>query len=201
VGQTVGRVGSTGRSTGPHLHTEFWLNGVALNEWDYMDRNNWIGKPQPPKPPAPAGEKGVTVVKKQYHVQDAQSRATKHRKVAAGGAFWLNASATAPVSNASNIVGLAGPYQFVLHVAGSGTPGDIVQVQLFWDVTTSTTHSGHYKHRAIVDADGHFAFNAPFERNVASGQKVYAQFRAGRNNRGTITMECFDSDAWLLGTA
>lgn len=198
----VGRVGNTGHSTGPHLHTEFWYNGNPLWEWDYMDRLNWIGKPQPPKPPAPAGEKGFTVVKKQYKVQDADSRNTaKPRIVLPGDGFWLNAKLGQPKSQATNIVGLPGPYEFALHAQGSGNPGDILQIQLWWDVPNREAHSGHYKARAIVDQDGFFALNASFLNNVSAGQKVYAQFRAGKNNRAKITMSLFDSDAWLLGTA
>ncbi len=39
-GQLVGRIGSTGTSTGPHLHYEVWLDGTPKNPMPYLQRDN-----------------------------------------------------------------------------------------------------------------------------------------------------------------
>lgn len=41
-GETIGRVGSTGNSTGPHLHLEAFRNGQRINPESLFDNGGWL---------------------------------------------------------------------------------------------------------------------------------------------------------------
>lgn len=37
TGQIIGQIGKTGRVTGPHLHWDFFVNGIQVNPWSWLD--------------------------------------------------------------------------------------------------------------------------------------------------------------------
>lgn len=152
-----------------------------------------------PSKPAGGGSskpKGVTVI--QYQTQDYTCR-NGGRKLNGGDAFWLTNVAKAPVTRATNIVGGIGAYSFVTHVYATGTPGDSVDVALYWDNTKTTgRHSAHYIEHVVIPADGVIRVSFPFIRKVASGYAVYAHMQATKGNKGPVTVTLFDSDALLI---
>ena len=44
IGETIGRIGSTGRSTGPHLHYETRVNGEAVDPQKFLRAGLRLGE-------------------------------------------------------------------------------------------------------------------------------------------------------------
>lgn len=153
-------------------------------------------------PGTPAGGGNTTPPKEAtvafIHTEDATARNKNKtgRVLKPGSSFWLNKINGASASQATNIVGPPGQYDISIHVYADGTPGDSVDVQLYWDNTkTSGPHSGHYVEHLVIPSDGKIRANFPFDRPVPSGFAVYANMRTPASNKGSVKVTVFDADA------
>lgn len=174
---------------------DFVPEGYAFKEpWHYRASN--IFK----TPPVVGGgaSSGGTVVMKHYHKADAAARGAG-RTVAPGSGFYLNTTAGAAASQATNVVGGVGTYSLTAHVYASGTPGDVVEFFYLWQDTTvkPAVNSGHYVERAVVDKDGFIKTSVEFKRAVAAGFAVYLRLNAPVTNKGSVKVTVLDSDAYL----
>lgn len=144
-------------------------------------------------------EKEIEVIA--YPTKEDATARQSGRTVAPGGTFYLNTKTGQGTSKASNIVGGVGAYTFVEHVYAEGTPGDGLEVVLFWDdLATGGPHSGHFTQRVTLDPNGVLRENIPFQHTVVAGPKgtaVYARIQALPTNKGNIKVTRFASDAFL----
>lgn len=160
--------------------------------WHFKVLKIWSAVPSGTVTPKP---KGVTVI--HYNRADATCRGTNGgRKLAKGENFWLNTTKGAATSQASNIVGGIGNYTFAVHVYATGTPGDSIDVTLYWG--RGKAESGHYNEHLVFPADGKLQVSVPYIRAVASGWSVYARLGASSSNKGPVSVTMFDTDALLI---
>lgn len=183
--------------------------GDSFNEgWHHKMKNIFRAVPKPSggssTPAKPT--KGVKVT--HYFRDDGKARRTTKKNnqivvvgvdLAPGSGYWLNSSATASGSQATNIVGGVGEYQFTTHVYAQGEPGDVLILTLFWDDTrTSGPHSGHFVQHIEANRFGDIYENTPFAREVRAGYAVYARLEAHPRNKGPVKVTRFATDALLF---
>lgn len=201
IRDTGGDAGITVASSrrGRWIRENAWRYGLVASGdgfgegWHFDILNIWSAVPGGSSTPT---KKGLTVT--HYHREDKTSRA-RGRELAPGNSFWLNTVDKAATSQATNVAGGIGPTIFALHVYAVGTPGDAIEVQLYWDQTkTSGPHSGHYTEHMVFDEDGIIQRNVSFMRGLGAGDAVYAQMRVPKSNKGKAKVTLFDSDAYLI---
>lgn len=198
---TGGDAGITVASSrrGRWIRQNAWRYGLVASGdgfgegWHFDILNIWSAVPGGTSTPT---KKGLTVT--HYHREDATARA-RGRALAPANSFWLNTVDKAATSQATNVAGGIGPTIFALHVYATGTPGDAIDVQLYWDQTkTDGPHSGHYTEHMVFGDDGIIQKTVPFMRGLGAGDAVYAQMRTPKTNKGSVKVTLFDSDAYLI---
>jgi len=159
---------------------------------NYLNNGGKFSPPATPKPP-----KEIEVIS--YHREDKTSR-TSGRNLAPGAGFYLHTVANVPASNASNVVGGVGSYSITPHIYGTGTAGDVVEIQLIWQNTKTkpAMNSAHYVERLVVDKDGKIRASREFKRAVAAGYAVYLRVDAPKTNKAAVKITVADVDSYLF---
>ncbi|MCB2412462.1 D-alanyl-D-alanine carboxypeptidase family protein [Demequina sp. TTPB684] len=181
-------------------HPEYgWRQTISSEDWHFeFDARQY----RPKGVLGALNPTGQEVKVKHYHTQDATARNTG-RMVEPGETFHLNTASGLGTDKASNIVGGIGPYVITLHIYAEGEPGDVLEVVLLWDdTTTSGPHSNHYVERMDFDRDGRINRSVTFQHGVARGDAVYARLTAAPGNTAPgVKVTVFDSDAYLFVAA
>lgn len=153
-------------------------------------------------PSKPAGGSTTTskeIKVKHYFNDDGKARRKGGVDLKPNASTWLKKDAKAASSQADNIVGGVGEYQFTVHVYAEGKPGDVVDLVLAWDNTkTKGAHSMHFVERIEIGADGFARRNVPFARAVATGYAVYARLATPAGNKEPVKVTRFAADALLF---
>lgn len=182
----------------------FENEGNKFNEAWHKTYRGTIGGPRPK--PSGGGDQPFQkgdIVLNHYTRDDGTARTPAGRIVKPGSGCYLHTTAGVATSQATNIVGGVGFYQFAIHIYAEGTPGDVVTVNLMWQDTRTrpTKNSDHFIERIEIPASGKVATQFPFERSVTSGFAVYVKVLTPSTNKGDIKITRLFSDAARYATA
>lgn len=143
---------------------------------------------------------------KKYTTQDALARSEAGRILAPGGGAYVNTSAKAATSQASNVIGAVGLYDITANLYATGTPGDEVTLVavIQTDPAGKASNSNSYIERFVLDAHGQLQGDATWKLDLSAVTKptaVYLRIDAPAANKGPVKVSVCDVDAYLFAGA